>query len=158
MADIDRVFAQVWDMAGGQIPAGELVSRDDIAPAGDTAVRLLASVPKTAGLYRLGQLVAAFAAEVQAVSVSGLRRRVATARDLLKLASVGHTSARIAISPNCVGRIDRMELLRNRREQQRSGRIARPSRDAALEAGALVQPKKARQHLSVQNPGGLPDS
>jgi hypothetical protein len=77
VADIDRAFAQVWGMAGRQIPAGELVSRDDIASAGDTAVRVLASVPSTAGLYRLGQLVAALEAEVQAVSVSGLRRRVA---------------------------------------------------------------------------------
>jgi cardiolipin synthase len=63
VAEIDQGFAQVWEMAGGQIPESELVKQEEIAPAGDTAVRVLASVPNTAGLYRLDQLVAAFARE-----------------------------------------------------------------------------------------------
>lgn len=61
VADVERAFAHVWGMAGGQVPEGELVSREEHSPAGDTAVRVLASVPSTAGLYRLTQLVAALA-------------------------------------------------------------------------------------------------
>jgi cardiolipin synthase len=61
VADIDRAFAQVWEMAGGRIPEADLVDQEQIAPEGNTAVRILASVPNTAGLYRLDQLVAAFA-------------------------------------------------------------------------------------------------
>jgi len=63
VADIASAFAQVWGLAGGQIPEEELVSREGLRPAGDTAVRVLASLPSTAGLYRLGQLVAALARE-----------------------------------------------------------------------------------------------
>ena len=63
VADVERAFAQVWGMAGGQIPEGDLVSSEDLGPAGETAVRVLATVPSTAGLYRLAQLVAAFARE-----------------------------------------------------------------------------------------------
>src|SRR3954451_14120651 len=60
VADIERAFEQVWVLAGGEIPEGDLVSGEQISPAGDTAVRVLASVPATAGMYRLDQLIAAF--------------------------------------------------------------------------------------------------
>ncbi len=63
VADVARAFAQVWSVAGGQIPEEELVSRAGLSPAGDTEIRVLASLPSTAGLYRLSQLVAALARE-----------------------------------------------------------------------------------------------
>jgi cardiolipin synthase A/B len=61
VADIEQAFAQVWAMTGEPIPERELVCRDAIAQAGETALRIVASVPATAGLFRLDQLVAALA-------------------------------------------------------------------------------------------------
>lgn len=63
VADIERAFAQVWAMIGEPIPESELASRDTLAPAGDTALRVVATVPATAELFRLDQLVAALARE-----------------------------------------------------------------------------------------------
>ena len=61
VADIERAFAQVWAMMGEPIPEDELVSRDVLDPAGDVCLRVVASVPSTAGLFRVDQLVAALA-------------------------------------------------------------------------------------------------
>src|SRR5690242_12471061 len=61
VADIERAFAQVWAMIGEPIPEAELVSRDVLDPAGDVSLRVVASVPATAGLLRVDQLVAALA-------------------------------------------------------------------------------------------------
>ena len=61
VADIERAFAHVWAMIGTPIPEHELARRDALAPAGDTALRVVASVPATAGMLRLDQLVAALA-------------------------------------------------------------------------------------------------
>lgn len=61
VADIERAFAQVWAMMGEPIPEHELVSRDLLDPAGDVCLRVVASVPSTAGLFRMDQLVAALA-------------------------------------------------------------------------------------------------
>jgi cardiolipin synthase A/B len=61
VADIERAFAQVWAMMGEPIPVDELVSRDLLDPAGDVSLRVVASVPSTAGLFRVDQLVAALA-------------------------------------------------------------------------------------------------
>jgi cardiolipin synthase len=61
VADIERAFAQVWAMMGEPIPEHELISRDALAPAGDVRLRVVASVPATAGLFRFDQLVAALA-------------------------------------------------------------------------------------------------
>ncbi len=63
VADIERAFEQVWELSGGQFPEADRARDAPPAPAGDTAVRVLASVPATAGLYRLDQLIAAFARE-----------------------------------------------------------------------------------------------
>ena len=63
VADIERAFAQVWAMMGEPIPEHELVSRDRLDPAGDVCLRVVASVPATAGLLRVDQLVAALARE-----------------------------------------------------------------------------------------------
>jgi len=61
VSDIEQAFAQAWAMTGEPIPAGELICRGDMPQAGQTAMRIVASVPATAGLFRLDQLVAALA-------------------------------------------------------------------------------------------------
>jgi cardiolipin synthase len=61
VADIAQAFAHVWAMLGEPIPERELVRRDALAPAGAAALRVVASMPATAGLFRLDQLVAALA-------------------------------------------------------------------------------------------------
>jgi len=61
VADIERAFAQVWAVTGEPIPEHEIVSRDTLRKAGDMSLRVVASVPATAGMLRLDQLVAALA-------------------------------------------------------------------------------------------------
>lgn len=61
--EIERAFAQVWAMMGEPIPDDELASLRAPAPAGDASLRVVATVPATAALFRLDQLVAALARE-----------------------------------------------------------------------------------------------
>src|SRR5688572_29488882 len=61
VADIERAFAQVWAMLGAPIPEHELADRDALEPRGDVSLRVVASVPATAGLFRVDQLIAALA-------------------------------------------------------------------------------------------------
>jgi cardiolipin synthase len=61
VADIDLAFAQVWETIGTPLPEDELADPDTIPAEGDVALRVVASVPNTAGLYRLDQLIAALA-------------------------------------------------------------------------------------------------
>ena len=61
VADIEQTFASIWAMMGEPIPEPELISRAALAPAGDTSLRVVASEPATAGMFRLDQLVAALA-------------------------------------------------------------------------------------------------
>ena len=61
VADIEQAFAQVWAMIGEPIPERELASRDALRQAGETALRIVADVPATAGLFRVDQLIAALA-------------------------------------------------------------------------------------------------
>lgn len=61
ISDIDQAFNQVWSAIGGALPEDELPLQEHVAPAGDMALRVIASVPNTAGLYRLDQLIAAIA-------------------------------------------------------------------------------------------------
>src|SRR5688572_18045741 len=61
VADIEHAFAQGWAMAGDPIPADELIDRAGLAPRGDVSMRIVASVPATAGLFRLDLLVAGLA-------------------------------------------------------------------------------------------------
>jgi hypothetical protein len=58
---IEQAFAQVWAMMGEPIPEHELIGRDALHRAGDVSLRVVASAPATAGLFRLDQLVAALA-------------------------------------------------------------------------------------------------
>jgi cardiolipin synthase len=59
VVDIVRAFAQTWAEAGPPLAADELPDYDTTPPAGDVMVRVVASMPNVAGLYRLDQLIAA---------------------------------------------------------------------------------------------------
>jgi cardiolipin synthase len=60
---IERAFAQTWAAAGEPIPAEDLPDINAIPAAGDVTLRVVASLPNTAGLYRMDQMVAAAARE-----------------------------------------------------------------------------------------------
>jgi cardiolipin synthase len=59
VADIEHAFAHMWAAAGPPIPRRDVPSRSAVPPEGDVRMRVIASVPSTAGLYRLDQLIAA---------------------------------------------------------------------------------------------------
>lgn len=61
VADIERAFAQTWVAGGGPVPDTERPERESLPRVGDVAVRVIASMPTTAELYRLDQLIAAAA-------------------------------------------------------------------------------------------------
>lgn len=61
VADIERAFAEVWAATGTPIPEGELSDAEAVAPAGDVMMRVLATVPNIAALYRLDHLIAVLA-------------------------------------------------------------------------------------------------
>jgi cardiolipin synthase len=60
VGDVERAFAAAWATAGAPIPASELPEAE-LAPAGDVAVRVVATEPHAAGLFRLDLLVAGLA-------------------------------------------------------------------------------------------------
>jgi len=61
VAEVERAFAQVWAATGSAVPEQEIPQRSAIAPAGSTPVRVIATTPNTAGLYRLDHFIAAAA-------------------------------------------------------------------------------------------------
>ncbi len=61
VADIERAFAQVWTMTGEPIPEDGFVGRTPPRPAAGVSLRIVASLPTTAGMFRLDQLIAALA-------------------------------------------------------------------------------------------------
>jgi cardiolipin synthase A/B len=61
VADVVQAFSQVWAEAGTPLAADELPDHDSIPEAGDVMLRVVASMPNVAGLYRLDQLIAAVA-------------------------------------------------------------------------------------------------
>jgi cardiolipin synthase A/B len=66
VAELERAFAQMWAACGQPIPSGEFPDINSIQPipeAGDVALRIVASMPYSAGLYRLDQMIAAAARE-----------------------------------------------------------------------------------------------
>jgi len=63
LADLESAFASAWAREGEPIPADTLPRREAIAPAGDVAVRVIASSPEEAGLFRFDLLIAAAARE-----------------------------------------------------------------------------------------------
>jgi cardiolipin synthase len=62
VVDIEQAFATMWATLGSPIPEEELPhEREAIPAAGDVALRVMASMPTIAGVYRLDQLIAAIA-------------------------------------------------------------------------------------------------
>ena len=61
VAEIERAFGEVWALMGRPIPESEFVAT--VGRAGDVPVRIVATVPATAGLLRLDQLIAALASK-----------------------------------------------------------------------------------------------
>jgi cardiolipin synthase len=59
--EIEQAFAQVWALIGEPIPALELTQRSAASSAGNMHARIVASLPATAGMIRLDELVAALA-------------------------------------------------------------------------------------------------
>jgi cardiolipin synthase len=63
VAEIARAFAQVWSVAGPPLPCEVVAGAEVPVPAGDVAMRIVASEPARAGLLRVDELVAAAARE-----------------------------------------------------------------------------------------------
>ena len=63
VAEFERAFAEVWAATGAPLPSDALTPIEAMAQTGDTALRVIATMPNTAGLYRLDQLVASLARE-----------------------------------------------------------------------------------------------
>ncbi len=63
VADVEAAFAKTWSIMGEPLPDDGLVDPAAIQPAGEVALRVIASHPSSAGMYRLDQLVAALARE-----------------------------------------------------------------------------------------------
>lgn len=63
VADVAAAFADAWMTTGGRLPADELPSAASIAPCGDVSLRVIATMPATAGVFKLDQLVASLARE-----------------------------------------------------------------------------------------------
>jgi cardiolipin synthase A/B len=61
VSNIERAFSEVWAVAGTPLPPEEVPDRENMAAAGEVSLRVIATVPNTAGLYRLDNLVAALA-------------------------------------------------------------------------------------------------
>ncbi|MDO1528525.1 phospholipase D-like domain-containing protein [Fulvimonas sp. R45] len=60
VAELAAAFADSWRLIGAPLPEGVPAAASPV-PAGDVALRLIATQPATAGMYRLDQLVAAMA-------------------------------------------------------------------------------------------------
>lgn len=63
VADLSAAFARAWAQAGPPLPATSLPVREEFAPAGDVALRVVATEPASSGNYRLDQLIVAVARE-----------------------------------------------------------------------------------------------
>jgi cardiolipin synthase len=61
VADAEAAFASVWASAGDPLPGDEVPVREALAPSGGTLVRLIASTPSSAGLFRYDLMLAALA-------------------------------------------------------------------------------------------------
>jgi cardiolipin synthase A/B len=61
VVEVERAFAQIWGLLGPGIPATEAKEYDVPDSAGDIGVRIVATVPSTAGMIRTDQLIAALA-------------------------------------------------------------------------------------------------
>jgi cardiolipin synthase A/B len=63
VADVEAAFAESWATTGHRVPQEELPVANLIPPAGDVALRVIATMPSTLGVFKLDQLVASVARE-----------------------------------------------------------------------------------------------
>jgi cardiolipin synthase A/B len=63
VADIEQAFAEVWAATGPPLPPDEIDAGSSTTPAGSVALRVIATKPATASIFRLDQLIAAVARE-----------------------------------------------------------------------------------------------
>jgi cardiolipin synthase len=61
VADLEDAFAHMWALLGPPIPEADFSAVETPQPAGDVALRVVASYPNMAGLYRFDQLISALA-------------------------------------------------------------------------------------------------
>lgn len=61
VAEVARAFADSWAAAGAPLPPGEAVTAESIKDQGSVHVRVVASTPGSASLYRLDPLIASLA-------------------------------------------------------------------------------------------------
>lgn len=61
VAELDRAFAEIWAATGAPLPPDELTRVGGVAPQGTAALRVIATAPSTASMFRVDQLVAALA-------------------------------------------------------------------------------------------------
>src|SRR5205814_2083320 len=61
VADVEDAFAEAWATAGDALPEEAAAATGTPGAAGDVALGVVATVPNTAGLFRVDQLVAAMA-------------------------------------------------------------------------------------------------
>ncbi|WP_460877104.1 phospholipase D-like domain-containing protein [Rhodanobacter koreensis] len=67
VAELEAAFAQSWAEIGAPLaplpPASAQAAAEPAVPAGDVSLRLIATQPATAGMYRLDQLIASLASK-----------------------------------------------------------------------------------------------
>jgi len=63
VADVEAAFAEAWATTGSRVPQEELPAHSTIASCGNTALRVIATMPATAGVFKVDQLVASLARE-----------------------------------------------------------------------------------------------
>jgi cardiolipin synthase len=88
LRDLHAAFADAWARIGPPLPTAEPAGDAAIEPCGDVDLRVVATVPNTAGLFRLDQFIAAIArrylwlADAYFVGISAyVQALVAAARD-----------------------------------------------------------------------------
>ena len=63
VADVEKSFADIWDMLGDPMPDSHVADAGSIPDAGDVPVRIVSGNPGNARIYRLDNLVASAARE-----------------------------------------------------------------------------------------------
>ena len=63
VADVEAAFAESWALTGRPVLPEELPAQELIPPAGDVALRVIATMPATWGVFKIDQLVASVARE-----------------------------------------------------------------------------------------------
>jgi cardiolipin synthase len=61
VAELERAFAEVWDVCGDALPDDVLTPGESIARAGETRLRVIAGVPAASSTFRLDLVVASIA-------------------------------------------------------------------------------------------------